>query len=47
MTMTMTMTFIEHKYSLQMRIYIKYDLLAIRCYVLYLCMQTTPLYIST
>ena len=25
---------------LQMKIYIKYDLLAIRCYVLYLCIET-------
>ena len=31
-------TFIEHKYRLQMKICI-YDLLAIRCYVLYLCME--------
>ena len=35
-------TFIEHKYSLQMRIiiHIMYDLPDIRCYVLYLCMET-------
>ena len=32
-------TFIEHKYRLQIRIYI-YDLLPIKCYVLYLCMET-------
>ena len=39
--MTMTMrTLIEHKYGLQMRIYISYDLPAIRCYVLYLCIET-------
>ena len=33
-------TFIEHKYRLQIRIYIKYGLLPIKCYVLYLCMET-------
>ena len=34
-------TFIEHKYRLQMKIYIYIiNLLSIRCYVLYLCMET-------